>query len=88
MEITQKTKTKTSGHSWDMQNKFEKKKGVPWNSGGLVSFSQGANTLPETMFSCDLLPTSPIVAKQLDGTLRISPEGSFKDVKPSSCAIT
>ena len=31
--------------------------------------------LPQLMFDCSALPTSPIVARQRTSTLRISPEG-------------
>jgi hypothetical protein len=42
---------------------------------GRLPFQRMRPALPQLMFDCSALPTSPIVARQRTSTLRISPEG-------------
>src|SRR5207247_7373395 len=48
---------------------------------GRLPFHRIRPALPQLMFDCSALPTSPTVARQRTSTLRISPEGR------RSCAI-
>ena len=42
---------------------------------GRLPFQRSRPALPQLMFDCSALPTSPTVARQRRSTLRISPEG-------------
>ena len=42
---------------------------------GRLPFQRMRPALPQLMFDCSALPTSPIVARQRTSTMRISPDG-------------